>query len=177
MSSASDVWVFGYGSLIWRPDLPSSEERTGWVHDLARRFWQGSPDHRGTPDAPGRVLTLIDAPGTRCIGRVYRLQPSQVTATMAALEHREKAGYQALHVPVQTSAGPVRAVVYRALPGNPDWLGPAPIDHIAAHIARSHGPSGPNREYVLKLDAALQALDAPAGHVAEVAEALRRHLA
>jgi len=168
------VWVFGYGSLVWRPDLPAVEERIAVLPGAARRFWQGSPDHRGTPEAPGRVLTLVDAPPeVHCMGRAFRIRPDAVAATLSALDHREKAGYAQDLREVQTDLGAVHALVYLALPGNPDWLGSATVDVIADHVLRCRGPSGPNRQYVLELDRALIGIGAPEGHVADVARAIR----
>src|SRR5690606_28504046 len=86
---ADTVWVFGYGSLIYKVDFDVVEQRTASIRGWARRFWQGSHDHRGTPDAPGRVVTLVPEPDAVCVGMAYRIAPH----VFAHLDHREKNGY------------------------------------------------------------------------------------
>lgn len=159
-------WVFGYGSLIWRVDFPYLERRRATLRGWARRFWQGSHDHRGTPEAPGRVVTLIPKPNAACAGMAYRVDD----AVFAHLDHREKNGYMRMTLDiVLCGAERVPSVVYVADEGNPAFLGPATLDAIAGHILRSSGPSGRNADYLLELDAALREMGVQDDHVRDLA--------
>jgi cation transport regulator ChaC len=165
------LWIFGYGSLVWRPAFSHAERRPGFLEGWARRFWQGSTDHRGVPEAPGRVVTLVEQAGARCWGVVYRVAPDDAQAVLRALDQRESGGFERLLLDVCTDeAEPVRALVYVAGPGNLNYLGPAPAAEIASQIRRSRGPSGPNLEYLLELRDALQRMGAQDPHVAELAD-------
>ncbi|RTE86625.1 MULTISPECIES: gamma-glutamylcyclotransferase [Gammaproteobacteria] len=159
------VWVFGYGSLIHKVDFPYLQRRPAYIEDWQRRFWQGSHDHRGTPEAPGRVLTLIPAQGQQCVGMAYQVKPE----VFEHLDHREKNGYlrieTALHFVDGNQPESERGLVYIAGPDNAAYLGPASDLEIAQQIACSEGPSGPNDEYVLKLAEALRQLDTEDDHV------------
>ena len=156
------VWLFGYGSLIFKADFPWLERRPAHIVGWQRRFWQGSHDHRGTPESPGRVVTLVEQPGERCIGVAYRISPG----VFAHLDWREKNGY--LRFVTQVHFGDARAeegLVYIATESNSAYLGPAPDEELACHIAGAEGPSGRNSEYLLRLAGALRALSADDPHV------------
>lgn len=97
--STSDhrMWIFAYGSLIFRPSFEYLERRRAFLPDYVRRFWQGSPDHRGIPEAPGRVATLVPAAQDKkewCGSCVYRLDPQHSENILAELDIREQAGFR-----------------------------------------------------------------------------------
>ncbi|WP_097459976.1 gamma-glutamylcyclotransferase [Mangrovitalea sediminis] len=163
------VWVFGYGSLIFKADFPFIERRPARIQGWTRRFWQGSHDHRGTPEAPGRVVTLIAEAGTQCEGMAYLVTADVFTH----LDYREKNGYIRIQTPLYFRDGTqADGLVYIAGEDNSAFLGPAPEADIAHQIAHSTGPSGPNRDYLLNLAKALRDLSEDDPHVF----AIERHL-
>ena len=165
------VWLFGYGSLIYKADFAYIERRPAAIRDWVRRFWQGSHDHRGTPDAPGRVVTLIPQQGAVCAGMAYLIAPD-------ALDHldvREKNGYLRFVTTLSLDDGrEPEGLVYIATEENAAFLGAASERDIAEHIARSTGPSGPNRDYLLQLADALRRMDADDPHVFDIERELVR---
>ena len=104
-SPSSGLVIFGYGSLIWRPDFAFEASYDGVVKGHVRRFWQRSPDHRGTADAPGRVATLVPAysdEDCEVSGTVFLLSPAVARDVVPQLEHREQAGYSWAPVDVRS---------------------------------------------------------------------------
>jgi len=163
------VWLFGYGSLIFKPDFPFIERRPATISGWTRRFWQGSHDHRGTPDVPGRVVTLIEQIGSQCGGMAYLITPE----VFSHLDYREKNGYWRCAVPLNFLDGSSEmGLLYLATPDNAAFLGPASEVEIATQIANARGPSGANSEYLLSLAQALREL----GQVDEHVFALEREL-
>jgi len=173
---SAPLWLFAYGSLIWRPGFEYAERARGYVQGWSRRFWQGSTDHRGLPGAPGRVLTLTPDADAACWGVAYRLEPGAQESTLRHLDVREQGGYERHSVEFRCVEGARRgswpALMYVAPPDNPDYLGPARLEEIARQVSRAVGPSGTNLEYVLELHARLAALGLDDPHVAELAALL-----
>lgn len=166
-------WIFGYGSLVWRPAFDHVERAPAFLRDFARRFWQGSPDHRGEPHAPGRVVTLVREAGAVCWGMAYRVAPERWEQVLRILDERESGGFERRHVELGfglPSRRPASAIVYVAPAGNRNFLGPAPIAEVARQVRRARGKSGSNAEYVLRLAAALRELGGDDAHVFELAE-------
>lgn len=164
------MWIFGYGSLIWRPSFDYHERAPGVIRGYVRRFWQGSTDHRGTPEAPGCVVTLIECADAACWGMVYRVAHTTGHAILDALDVREQDGYERMvtDVHLQGNRPTVRAHMYIATPANPRYLGPTAIDELAARIRTAHGPSGTNLDYLQKLSSALSDMGASDPHVSEL---------
>ena len=181
MTAASElVWVFGYGSLIWRPAMAYVMRRAARVTGWSRRFWQASTDHRGTVESPGRVLTLVES-DQQVWGAAYAIARSEWPAIDAVLDVREQQGYARLTVDVELAAaeraGPivetVPGLLYIATPANAYFIGPEPLEATAEIVRRSHGPSGSNLEYVVQLDLALDAMGASDPEVRALTERLR----
>ncbi|CAG8779700.1 5965_t:CDS:2 [Gigaspora margarita] len=175
----TEYWVFGYGSLIWKPP-PVYEERTpGFIKGHVRRFWQHSTDHRGTVESPGRVVTLIPVEEWKLMedyhdhkdgitwGVAYKINEKDVEKIKEYLDYREKCGYTIHYADVYQLGHdePIvkNAVVYIATTKNESYIGPASLESMALQIHQSVGPSGPNNEYLFNLASALREL-APDAH-------------
>ncbi|WOL20033.1 gamma-glutamylcyclotransferase 2-3 [Canna indica] len=177
------LWVFGYGSLIWKAGFRYDERRVGFIRGFRRVFYQGSTDHRGTPEFPGRTVTLESLPGAICWGVAYKVSDEE--DQKIALEHlevREKQYDMKVYVDFYTDAdSPTPAINGVMLyigsadkTTNQNYLGPAALDEMASQIAQAEGPSGPNRDYLFHLDDALKQIGCEDSHVRDLANAVRK---
>jgi len=158
MDQSTSLWVFGYGSLVWKPGFQHGKTMIGCVQGFARRMWQGNETHRGVPGKPGRVATLVEDKHDVTYGVALELKGEEA---LDYLNNREMTlgGYSqqiTLFHPVEIedkpSSPPFPVLVFVASPNSgPYWLGPADAQDIAEQVVSSSGPSGHNVEYVLKL--------------------------
>ncbi|KAI0356477.1 ChaC-like protein [Trametes cingulata] len=174
--------VFGYGSLIFKPPPHVIAETPGYLKGYVRRFAQMSHDHRGTPENPGRVVTLIHKedwdhfsssdpfPDDNVVwGIAYTIDPAYESEVRDYLDYREKDGYTLEEVDIYGLVHGHEQVIipkaycYVGRPDNPSFIGSEPIDKLAERIWHSVGPSGPNKEYLYRLAEAVRRL-APESH-------------
>jgi cation transport protein ChaC len=172
-NSTNRLAIFAYGSLLFRPGFAFIHRERAVAHGVVRSFSQASPDHRGTPERPGRVLTLVRVEGKSTIGAVYYVD-APAEKLLQELDYRERAGYQRMSLDVATDHTNVRAVTWIAPPGNLHDVGPLALEELASHMRESAGPSGRNDDYVFQLEAALRELGAEDPQISALSALLRR---
>jgi cation transport protein ChaC len=159
--AGEDFWVFGYGSLMWRPGFDYVERLQGLLIGAHRALCIYSWVHRGTQERPGLVLGLDR--GGACRGIAYRVPASKRDETIAYLRAREQATMVYLETwrPVWLEGDPkrrVQAVCYIADRSHPQYAGRLTLDRQLRLVRQGHGKGGPNREYVIETVRALEAL-------------------
>jgi len=175
MHENDDLWIFGYGSLMWRPDFPFLESRPARLFGYHRALCIISADHRGTPERPGLVVGLDR--GGSCLGRAYRVAPSEKAAVIDYLDDRElpTEAYVAAARGVHLSGRQVTARCYVVDTSHPKYAGKLPLDEQVRIItAAAPGKSGINADYVENLVVHLDDLGITGGPLHQVWEMLRR---
>ena len=184
-------WVFGYGSIVWKVGFEYEERVICCARGFRRRFYQGSTDHRGTVDFPGRTVTLerCDPKEPPCWGAAYRVSATHARRVLDLLETREKQYDERVQIdlfdgaPSNENAQPLirGALTYIATANeaNLNWLGPPAggVSESATQIANAVGPSGPNFEYLFNLCDALRSIEVDDPHVFELEQAVKAILA
>jgi cation transport protein ChaC len=156
-----DLWVFGYGSLIWQPGFDYLERVGARLVGLHRSLCVYSFVHRGTPERPGLVLGIDH--GGACRGIAYRVAANKRADTLAYLRAREQvtAVYRETIRVAWLEGKPGRridAVCYVVDRSHPQYAGRLTLEQQMHHVRQGHGRSGNNRDYVIETVTALEAL-------------------
>jgi cation transport protein ChaC len=151
-------WVFGYGSLMWRPGFPFEERRSATLYGRRRAFCIYSVHHRGTYERPGLVLGL--APGGAVRGAAYRVAEKDWAEVYAYLREREQPTETYVEASAEVRLGDgrrVRTLIFLSDVAHPQWAGVLSLERQAELIAGAVGLSGPNVDYLRDLVQHLEA--------------------
>lgn len=149
-NSASSHWVFGYGSLIWRPGFAFERAERALLPGAHRSLCIYSHHYRGTPERPGLVFGL--RPGGSCNGMAFEVSNENWPAVLDYLRRRELMNnvYHETQRPVRFDGGEtVQALTFMANQGNSQFAGRLTIEEQARLVLMSRGEMGPNVDYVV----------------------------
>ncbi len=171
-----NFWVFGYGSLMWRPGFPHLGSVPALLHGVHRALCIYSHVHRGTPDAPGLVLGLDR--GGACHGLAFHVEEHHRSEVLAYLREREQTTmvYRETWRKARLLTGNqkiVEVLCYVADRSHHQYAGPLTVSDQMGLIAGSKGQSGPNEEYVLKTAAHLDEMGIRDPRLEALAAAIR----
>ncbi|MDA0223865.1 MAG: gamma-glutamylcyclotransferase [Proteobacteria bacterium] len=154
-------WVFGYGSLLWQPGFPFSDQKIARLQGYARSFCMRSIHHRGSVEEPGLVLALDRVAGAYCDGLAFFVEPKDAEVTITYLRERElisSAYLEEVHL-VEFRVGEfVDAVCYVIDDAHTQYCGGLQLEEQASIIAQAVGGRGPNTEYLYNTAAHLRDL-------------------
>jgi cation transport protein ChaC len=174
--SRGDLWVFGYGSLMWRPGFEFIEQAPARLIGEHRALCVYSFDHRGTPEKPGLVLGLDR--GGACRGVAFRVAAKRRRDTVEYLRGRE----QTTHVYREVMRSVwlhdearqrVSALTYVVDRGHVQYAGRLSLPDQLRHVEQGHGRSGNNRDYVLSTVKSIEAQGFRDGELHQLALMLR----
>lgn len=154
-------WVFGYGSLIWQPDITYAKKHIARLDGYARSFCMWSIHHRGSIEEPGLVLALDEHVGAHCQGVAFFVGPEHAVTAIADLRAREliSSAYLEVVCPITLDTGEqVQAVCYVIDTAHEQYCGGLPLERQAQVIAKAVGGRGPNTEYLFNTCKGIDAL-------------------
>lgn len=169
-----DLWVFGYGSLVWRPEFHYLERQPALLKGYHRSLCLWSRINRGTPERPGLVFGLDN--GGSCKGMVYRIASKYIPETLDALWKREmpSAAYVPRHLACHTPNGATPALVFTVDRKKDGYVRGLNVPQLVNVIHQAHGSYGPCIEYVLETAQALKAHNIHDGRLNELIQKLRK---
>jgi glutathione-specific gamma-glutamylcyclotransferase len=173
----TDLWVFGYGSLMWNPAIHVDESLPGVVEGFHRSFCMRLMFGRAMPDNPGLMLCLV--PGGSCHGIAHRVAPDHVEAESKILWMREmlSGAYIPTWVDVDLGARHIRAVTFVINTDHPRYLPDIDLDEKAKRIAKAEGYLGTNRDYLFRTVAALESAGAKDAYIDDIHARVRALIA
>jgi glutathione-specific gamma-glutamylcyclotransferase len=145
-----DLWIFGYGSLMWNPALNVAESRVATIAGFERSFCLTLILGRASPDAPGLMLAL-DSGGT-CTGVAHRIEAARVEDETSVLWMREmlSGAYTPTWVRCEDGGAGFDAITFVINRAHPRFAVPGSLGEQAAIIAKAAGVSGSNRDYLYR---------------------------
>jgi len=170
-----DLWVFGYASLIWRPEFEAAERRMARVHGYHRALKMRSRVNRGTPEVPGLVFALLS--GGSCRGVAFRVPHERVVDELPRLWAREmpNAVYDARWLACHTPAGPLRALGFTLSRESPNFTGAIADAQMVEILRRASGRYGTTLAYLLETAAGLASCGIHDPEVERLVQLARRH--
>ena len=156
-TAGQDLWVFGYASLLWRPEFEAQEQHLSRVWGWHRALKMWSRLNRGSPECPGLVFALL--PGGSCQGVVYRVARDQADAVLVRLWEREMPMdvYTPSWLPCATPQGTVRALAFTLPRSSPSYTGHLPAERYRQIFEQACGRFGTTLDYALQTYRSLQA--------------------
>ncbi|MHA1564592.1 MAG: gamma-glutamylcyclotransferase [Alphaproteobacteria bacterium] len=171
---AADIWVFGYGSLMWNPAFEYAERRVATLHGYHRRYCLRVHAGRATVDKPGLILAL--EPGGSCIGEAFRIPRKRAETELDIIWAREMVAmsYRPRWVRLNSTTRPFRAITFTAQRSEPRYTGRLPNDHVADTLAQASGPLGTSVDYLEKTVAHLAGIGINDRHLSALLAKIRQ---
>jgi len=165
-AGGEDMWVFAYGSLMWKPDFPHVDVRDARLYGYHRGLCIYSHAYRGTPEKPGLVFGLDR--GGSCRGKALRVAAPDIDVTIETLYAREMVTN--VYHPVMgrteiAGVGRIPALTFVADTSHGQYAGGLDDAETVRLIRQGHGPAGPCVEYVANTAAHLRDLGMPDRHL------------
>ena len=169
------LWIFGYASLIWRPDFEVAEHRAALVRGWHRALRMRSRVNRGTPQQPGLVFALL--PGGSCHGVAYRIDDRHAETELRRLWQREMPTgvYDARFLPCRTAAGRIDAVGFTLSRRSPNYTGALADDEMLHILRTASGRYGSTLEYLQRTAACLHERGVPDREIDRLMALARAH--
>lgn len=174
--ATSDLWVFAYGSLMWKPGFDYLESQRARLDGYRRGFCMWSIHHRGSVEDPGLVLALDPEAGASCEGIAFRVGPDGRDAVLEYLRARElisSAYLERFETVALEGGGAVEAVAYVVDQSHAQYTGALSLEDQADVIARSAGGMGRNDEYLFATLQQLREMGCPDPEMEQIAQLVR----